>query len=129
MWRKLVLNAATLPAAALTGLKAGDLTRCEAMRELVESLAGEVVAVARAQGLDIELDERLDQIHATLERAGAGKPSMLQDVEAQRKTEVERINGAVVAAAEEVGVPVPLNRAMVALIRGHERSWAPVVDR
>ncbi len=123
IWRKLVLNAATLPTAALTTLRAGELGLPGPMLDLVDALAAEAVAVARAQGLAIELDERVERIHATLERAGAGKPSMLQDTEARRKTEVERINGAVVAAGDSAGVPVPLNRAMLAMIGGLERSW------
>ena len=48
---------------------------------------------------------------------------MLQDVEAQRKTEIEVINGAVVREAEKLGIDVSINRAMVALINGLERSW------
>jgi 2-dehydropantoate 2-reductase len=123
IWRKLVLNAATLPTAALTTLRAGELGVPGPMLDLVDALAAEAVAVAQAQGLAIELDERVERIHATLERAGAGKPSMLQDAEAHRKTEVERINGAVVAAGDASGVAVPLNRAMLALIGGLERSW------
>jgi 2-dehydropantoate 2-reductase len=123
IWRKLVLNAATLPTAALTTLRAGELGEPGPMRDLVDGLASEAVSVAQAQGLSIELPERIERIHATLERAGAGKPSMLQDAEAHRKTEVERINGAVVAAGDASGVPVPLNRAMLALIGGLERSW------
>ncbi|MGH3739241.1 MAG: ketopantoate reductase family protein, partial [Micromonosporaceae bacterium] len=42
----------------------------------------------------------------------------------QRKTEVETVNGAVARVGDEYGVPVPLNRAMVALIGGLERGWA-----
>jgi 2-dehydropantoate 2-reductase len=45
---------------------------------------------------------------------------MLQDFEAERRTEVDVINGAVVRAAEEAGVAVPLNRAFVALVNGWE---------
>jgi 2-dehydropantoate 2-reductase len=123
IWRKLILNAATLPTAALTTLRAGELGEPGPMLALVDALASEAVAVAQAQGLSIELSERIERIHATLERAGPGKPSMLQDAEAHRKTEVERINGAVVAAADAAGVEVPLNRAMLALIGGLERSW------
>ena len=48
---------------------------------------------------------------------------MLQDAEARRKTEIEVINGAVVRAAVSAGMEAPLNRAMVALIGGLERSW------
>jgi 2-dehydropantoate 2-reductase len=49
---------------------------------------------------------------------------MLQDVLAGRKTEIETVNGAVVALGAELGVPVPLNRALVALVHGLERSWS-----
>lgn len=123
IWRKLVLNAATLPTAALTLLRAGELGQAGPLLDVVDGLAAEAVAVARAQGLAIDLDERLERIHQVLAGAGTGKPLMLQDVEARRKTEVERINGAIVHAAAAAGVDVPLNRAMVALIGGLERSW------
>lgn len=123
IWKKLILNAATLPTAGLTGLAAGELGRSEAMAPLVERVAREAAAVARGMGLAIDPDERVAQIFATLERAGSGKPSMLQDVEARRKTEVEVINRAVVRAGAEVGVPTPLNEALSELVSGLESGW------
>jgi 2-dehydropantoate 2-reductase len=123
IWKKLVLNAATLPVAALTRLPAGGLGQPGEVRDLVDALAAEAVAVARAQGLAIELDERIEAIHTVLERAGDGKPSMLQDVLADRKTEIETVNGAVVAAGTERDLEVPLNQAMIALVHGLERSY------
>ena len=47
---------------------------------------------------------------------------MLQDVESGRQTEIDVINGAVLREAEARQVDVPLNRAMVALIKGWERA-------
>ncbi|HET8629297.1 MAG TPA: 2-dehydropantoate 2-reductase [Thermomicrobiales bacterium] len=123
IWKKLILNAATLPTAALTRLCAGDLGQPGPMLDLVDALAAEAVAVARAQGYAIDRDERIARIHAVLAGAGRGKASMLQDVEARRKTEIEVINGAVVRAAERSSLDAPLNRAMVALIGGLERGW------
>ena len=120
IWKKLVLNAATLPTAALTGLNAGRLTAHEQMHELVSETAREAVAVARALGYDVDPEERVSAIHALLERAGTTKGSMLQDVEAGRRTEIDVINGAVVRGGDETGVPVPLNRAFVALMGGWE---------
>jgi 2-dehydropantoate 2-reductase len=120
IWRKLVLNAATLPTAALTRLTAGDL---RSLRELVDALAAEAVAVASALGLRIDVGERVSRIHEVLAGAGDGKPSMLQDVEARRLTEIDAINGAVVRLGGELGVATPLNQAMVWLIHGLERSW------
>jgi len=123
VWKKLILNAATLPTAALTRLCAGNLGQSGPLLELVDALAAEAVAVARAQGYEIDREERIERIHTVLAGAGKGKASMLQDVEVRRKTEVEVINGAVVRAAERTGIEVPLNRAMVALIGGLERGW------
>jgi 2-dehydropantoate 2-reductase len=120
IWKKLILNAATLPTAALPGMNAGALTEHPQMRELVSETAREAVAVARALGYDIDAEERVEYIHTLLERAAATKGSMLQDFEAGRQTEIEVINGAVVRGADETGVDVPLNRAFVALVKGWE---------
>jgi 2-dehydropantoate 2-reductase len=122
IWKKLVLNSSSLPTSALTRLTAGALGAHERMTEVVNAIARETVAVGRAQGLEVEEEERLAAIHATLVGAGNGKASMLQDVEGDRRTEIDVINGAVVRAAGEHGVDVPLNRAMVALINGYETA-------
>lgn len=123
IWKKLILNAATLPTAALTLLNAGSLAGSITL-PVVNDVAREAVEVARAIGLDVELDERLASIESTLRKAGTGEASMLQDVKARRRTEIATINGAVVQAGDRAGVPVPLNRALVALVQGLESGWA-----
>ena len=91
--------------------------------DLVDALAVEAVAVAQAQGMAIDAAERIERIHAVLAGAGAGKASMLQDIEARRKTEVEVVNGAVVRHGAELTIDTPLNQAMLALVNAVERSW------
>jgi 2-dehydropantoate 2-reductase len=120
IWKKLILNASTLPTAALTGMFAGALTAHLEMHELVSETTREAAAVARALGYDIDAEERVEYVHGVLERAGPTRASMLQDFDAGRRTEIDVINGAVVRAAGEHGVPVPLNRAFVALVKGWE---------
>jgi 2-dehydropantoate 2-reductase len=120
IWKKLILNAATLPAAALTGMHAGALTADDQMHELVSDTALEATLVARSLGYDIDPEERVAYIHALLEKAGPARASMLQDFEAGRRTEIDVINGAVVKAAAEHGIQVPLNRAFVRLVKGWE---------
>lgn len=120
IWEKLVLNAATLPTAALTGLTAGALNEHGQTAGLVRAAAAEAVAVARAAGLDLDERERCDTIAAVLERAGSGKGSMLQDVEAGRRTENDVISGAVLRMADAHGVDVPVTRALYALVNGLE---------
>ncbi len=120
IWKKLILNAASLPASALTGMTAGALGTCQDMLDLVSETTREAVAVAQALGYDIDFDERIGTILGLVEKAGPTKASMLQDVEAGRRTEIDVINGAVVRAADEVGVPVPINRTLMQLIKGWE---------
>ena len=120
IWKKLILNAATLPASALTGMTAGALGTSQDMLDLVSETTREAVAVAQALGYDIDFEERIATILGLVEKAGPTKASMLQDVEAGRRTEIEVINGAVVKAADETGVAVPINRALMQLIRGWE---------
>lgn len=120
IWKKLIVNAATLPTAAFTGMNAGALTACADTHALITDMARESVAVAQALGYEIDPQERVDAIHALLEKAGPSKASMLQDFEAGRRTEIDVINGAVVRAADDVGVDVPLNRACVQLVKGWE---------
>ncbi|MGH2945551.1 MAG: ketopantoate reductase family protein [Solirubrobacteraceae bacterium] len=122
IWKKLVLNAATLPTAALTGLAAGQLASHEEMLPLVDQVTREAVAVARGLGYGIDADERIAVIHEALERVGDGKASMLQDLETDRRTEIDVITGAVLRAAGEAGVDAPLHRALYALVRGAERA-------
>ena len=120
IWKKLILNAASLPASALTGMTAGALGTSDDMLDLVSETTREAVAVAQALGYDIDFDERIGTIMGLVEKAGPTKASMLQDVEAGRRTEIDVINGAVVRAADEVGVAVPINRALMQLIKGWE---------
>ena len=61
-------------------------------------------------------------VHAT-RRGFAHYPSMLEDVEAQRETEIDLITGALVREAERHGVSVPLHTAMYRLVKAKEDSW------
>lgn len=122
IWKKLVLNAATLPTASLTGLTAGALGQPGPMLEVVDATAREAVAVARASGFELDEGETLQRIHTVLRGAGDGKASMLQDIEADRRTEIDVITGAVLRAAERAGLDAPVNRALYGLITGLERA-------
>ena len=81
------------------------------------------MAVANAQGIALDYDERWAAITGLLEKAIGGKASMLQDVEAKRQTEIEVINGAIVEAGSRVGVPTPHNETMVWMVQAAERHY------
>jgi 2-dehydropantoate 2-reductase len=121
-WTKLIFNAATNPLGALTRLTHGRLCELPDTRRLITQLVDEGKAVAGALGitLDSDPDELVD--HAA-KVAYEHRASMLQDVLAERATEVDALNGGIVRFGEEQGVPTPMNQAIAALIKGLERSW------
>lgn len=123
IWKKLALNACVLPLSACLGMLTHELAECEFTREEMKEILSEVVAVSEARRSPVEFDERWEQILGLLMRARGAKPSMLQDVEGQRRTEIDVINGAVVAAGRAAGVPTPHNAAMCAMIRALETKF------
>jgi 2-dehydropantoate 2-reductase len=121
-WTKLIFNAATNPLGALTRLTHGRVCELPETRRLITQLVDEGKAVAAALGitLDSDPDELVD--HAA-KVAYEHRASMLQDVLAERATEVEALNGGIVRFGAEQGVPTPMNQAIAALIKGLEHSW------
>jgi 2-dehydropantoate 2-reductase len=123
IWSKLALNVCTLPTSALLRFYSGQLVEHDSMLSLMRELLREVVAVARAQGIDLDQEERWEAITGLLARAAKGKSSMLQDVEKRRRTEIDVINGAIVAAGERLGISTPYNNSMVWLIQSLEATF------
>ena len=79
-------------------------------------------AVAAAAGVTLDEDPWEMNVLAT-QRGHRHAPSMLEDVQALRLTEVDMITGSLVREAHRLGVPVPLHEAMYSLIKGKEASW------
>jgi 2-dehydropantoate 2-reductase len=127
-WRKVIFNASTNPIGALTGLTHGRVCERPDLRALVSGLVDEGKAIAAAQGITLDADpEALIDHAAKPEVAYNHKASMLQDIEARRRTEIDYLNGGIARFGAELGVPSPLNETIAALIRGIEASWAQEV--
>jgi 2-dehydropantoate 2-reductase len=123
VWKKLALNACTLPTSALLRFFSQELVGFDGTKKLMAAILAEVAAVAKAQGIALDYDERWAAITGLLEKAIGGKSSMLQDVEATRQTEIEVINGAIVDAGRRTGVPTPHNETMVWMVQAAERRY------
>jgi 2-dehydropantoate 2-reductase len=125
-WSKLVFNASVNPTAALTALPHDFHFAQEAepgqLGHLVHGLVDEGRAVATAAGIELHDDPWEMNVLAT-KRGSAHFPSMLEDVESERETEIELITGSLVREADRYGVPVPLNRLVYGLVKGKEASW------
>jgi 2-dehydropantoate 2-reductase len=125
-WSKLVFNATVNAVAALTGLPHDAHFAAENgvadLGHLVRGLMDEGKRVAAAAGVELHEDPWEMNVLAT-RRGSAHYPSMLEDVEARRPTEVDLITGALVREAARLDVPVPLHTALYRLVKGKEASW------
>ena len=126
-WSKLIFNATVNTVAALTGLPHDPHFAAEDepadLGHLVHGLIDEGKAVAAAAGIELRDDPWEMNLHAT-SRGSAHYPSMLEDVDARRPTEIDLITGALVREADRHGVDVPLHRALYRLVKAKEAAWA-----
>jgi 2-dehydropantoate 2-reductase len=126
-WSKLIFNATVNGVAALTGLPHdfhfAQTERLSDLGHLVRDLVDEGKAVAAAAGIELHDDPWEMNVLAT-QRGHRHFPSMLEDVEARRPTELELINGALVREAGRLAVPVPLQTAVYRLVKAREASYS-----
>jgi len=126
-WSKLIFNASVNAVAALTGLPHdfhfAETERLSDLGHLVRDLVDEGRAVAVAAGVQLHDDPWEMNVLAT-ERGDRHFPSMLEDVEARRPTEIELINGSLVREARARGIQVPLHEALYRLVKAREASYS-----
>lgn len=119
LWRKLVVNAAINPLCGLTGRTNGDAVGDPDLAPLARALAAEAAQVAAAEG--IAIGDPWAAVEAAAEATAANRNSMLQDLDAGRRTEIDAISGAIVQRAGAHGIAVPLTEAMLRLVHARER--------
>ncbi|HEX6023366.1 MAG TPA: ketopantoate reductase C-terminal domain-containing protein [Solirubrobacter sp.] len=126
IWSKLLINSTFTGLSAVSGLRYGGVA--EQGRDAVFALWGEGLAVADAQGLTLERvhvdPHRFDDAALREYMVGSGnvRPSMLQDLDAGRLTEVDVVNGGVASEGRELGIPTPCNDRVVELVHSMERG-------
>lgn len=122
IWEKVAFNAALNSLCAITGRTVGEIGSSSDGRALVRKIIHEVAAVAHASGVDVDIAAIHRSTDHALDHHLHHKPSMLQDVLAGRATEIESINGAVVAEAERLGIKTPTTESLLRLVRILERA-------
>jgi 2-dehydropantoate 2-reductase len=136
-WSKLAVNCMANPLAGLSGYGTTEVRTLELPRRIAIQVGAEVVRVGRAAGYEVEplmgiaaqriVDAAegrgLAAVEAEMIEVGrksqGGRPSLLQDVMRGRRTEVDELNGLVVAEGKRLGVPTPFNEAVVAEVHRH----------
>jgi 2-dehydropantoate 2-reductase len=119
VWRKTVMNASMNPVCAVTGLTMSRVMNDPIVYQIVDALVKECLTVSRANEISLGWDY---YPHAMdyMRNAGDHKPSMLMDIEAGRRTEIDFMNGKFVEYGQQAGIETPYNRTMWALVKGLE---------
>jgi 2-dehydropantoate 2-reductase len=121
LWRKLVLNSAVNPVTALARCANGVLIQEPWLFEIARRAATEAARVGRRLGMvDPDFDPE-EALRAILRETAGNLSSMREDLARGRRTEIEEITGAIVQLAEAAGEPVPVQAALLTLIRAAER--------
>ncbi len=136
-WSKLAVNCMANALAGLSGFGSAEIRTEPVPRRIAVQIAAEVIRVGRAAGHEVEpifgipaqrfVDAAegrgLDALEAEMgEGAGSlagGRPSLLQDVMRGRRTEIDELNGYVVAQGRRFGIPTPVNEAVVREVHQH----------
>ena len=119
VWLKTILNAALTPVCAVLGMTMAEVMACKETYRLVELNLDECIRVAHARGYDFGqgfLDYCLDY----LSRAGDHMPYMYADLNSGRLTEIDMLNGRIVKHGARLGVHVPVNKTLTALVKARE---------
>jgi 2-dehydropantoate 2-reductase len=142
-WSKLVANAMQNGLSACTGLGGGDMLKSDPIRRFSTRLGSEAIRVGQAHGY--QLEEILHLEPDTIARAGEGdtaaekicddqrfkdsgktaagqRPSMGQDMQKGRRTEIEFLNGLIVREGEKVGINARANATLVDIVKRVERG-------
>ena len=118
LWGKAIANAAINPLTALWRVLNGELLATPERRKLLAALAREGATVAQGKGIALPFDDPVEYVISVCRATAANRSSMLQDVGRGRSTEVDSINGAIVAEGVKLGIPAPLNEMVWHLVRG-----------
>jgi 2-dehydropantoate 2-reductase len=119
VWRKSVMNACMNPVCAVTGLTMSRAMNDPIIFRIVDALVKECIRVARANEISLGWDFYTYAM-GYMGSAGDHKPSMLMDIEAKRRTEIDYINGKFVEYGDRTGTDTPYNHTLSALVKGLE---------
>jgi 2-dehydropantoate 2-reductase len=125
IWTKFALNCSINALCAASGLRLGEVARLPAMAHLQQRVIDEVLAVTAAKGMKLEYPDFRATVTAHC-RKKFSRPSMLQHIDAGRRTEIGALNARLVEEGARLGVATPYNDALTCLLRGveHKRSEA-----
>jgi 2-dehydropantoate 2-reductase len=123
LWWKFMFNVGINQASAVMRATYGVFHSNRDAQDLMEALMEEVLALAQAMGVNL-IPQDIEDLYPVLNSLSPeGKTSMLQDIEGQRKSEVEAFGGKAIALGKNLGIPTPVNQTVFQIIRVLEYQY------
>lgn len=123
LWWKFMINVGVNQASAVTRMTYSAFQQDKTAQELMEALMREVITLAKAAGIALT-DEDISNWYPILNKLSPqGKTSMLQDIEARQKTEVEVFSGRAIALGKQYNIPTPVNETIFRVIKLLEKGY------
>ncbi len=120
-WLKLIVNAVINPLTTLLNAPNRVVVEVEEAWKIAEIIVDEALALTNKLGIKLPVDDVLGYVRRVAEATGDNISSMLQDIRAGRKTEVDHINGAIARLARENNIEAPVNNLLTLLVKGLEK--------
>ena len=125
IWKKLMVNVGVSAMSGITNRTIGAAIAIPWLRRMCYGAVAEAVPVAQADGVPMSHEESREVLDLVTGSGGTGgnKSSLCVDILNRRPTEIDVINGAVVARGERYGIETPINATLVALVKGIESHY------
>ena len=122
LWRKMVMNCAYNAISALGRASYGVMARAPGIQGLIRAVIAETVAVARADGVELSVDEMVAAAQKLGESLSGATSSTAQDIARGKATEIDSLNGYVARRGAEAGIATPVSETLCALVHLLERA-------
>ena len=127
-WKKLLGNVALGAISAVTDFRSFEIMRVPELQATVFRLVDEAAAVAKAEGVALDVAEAREVLMKLVDTTGGGtgtsKSSMREDIIRKRPTEIDTIHGAVAKLARKHGIATPTLDCLIALVKGIQSTYA-----
>lgn len=123
IWNKIMINASSSILSGLLQVSQGYVAENKNAWNIAEKLIEEICIAADCQGYKFDMDEQKQRLYDHLKNAPDGLTSIYDDIKNGRKTEVRKINGAVIEAAKSKGISLPVNETIFNLVTALEGKF------
>jgi 2-dehydropantoate 2-reductase len=126
LWFKFLVNCSYNAISAIGQIEYGKMVSVDSIKELIDALADEVLAIAHYEQINMTKPEATDALDMIANTMVSQRSSTAQDLARKKCTEIDFLNGLVVRKGKQYGIPTPANQSVYALVKMLEKFNAPL---